>query len=234
MPTDWGNRSVRLRDKPRVDSGAQLALTVPSEVNPGPVLSGSANSPTVPLYRMPVIAVTHAEIIVCDNRRLPLPTGSVQLAECFDVFEYVIDDQRLLAEVARILSPGGVVRIAIPNRHGLGRFDRLNAFRYLRDTTGRGSPEPALAEVGWRRHYVPLELTEMLTEEGFRDIDIQTVGIGIDDDGLSGVSLSSDMNRQTCADAVLRISGKSRSIFGASRLPLNLGARIVASAIRAG
>jgi hypothetical protein len=223
---------VSLPDKPGTDGGAEITLTVPFEVNPGPVLSGSGTGPTVPLYRMPVVAVTNGKTIVCDNQRLPFPTGFVRHAECFDLFEYVIDDQRLLAEVARILTPGAPIWIAVPNRRGLGKIDRLNAYRYLRDTTGRGSPMPSLAEVGWRRHYTPVELTAMLMEAGFREIVIRTVGAWIGDASSFGVSLSRETVEGRSEDAVKRIRGKSQAISRSIRIPTNLGARIVASAVR--
>ena len=53
-------------------------------------------------------AVTGEEIILYDGRNIPLPTGSVPLIYSRQVFEHVRHPERVLAEIARVLKPGGI------------------------------------------------------------------------------------------------------------------------------
>ncbi len=49
-----------------------------------------------------------------DCYRLPFPDNSFDLVTLFDVVEHIEDDGRVLAEVARILKPGGRVMLSVP------------------------------------------------------------------------------------------------------------------------
>jgi SAM-dependent methyltransferase len=53
-------------------------------------------------------AVTGEEIILYDGRNMPLPTGSIPLIYSRQVFEHVRYPERVLAEIARVLKPGGI------------------------------------------------------------------------------------------------------------------------------
>jgi SAM-dependent methyltransferase len=53
-------------------------------------------------------SVTGEEIILYDGRNIPLPTGSVPLIYSRQVFEHVRYPERVLAETARVLKPGGI------------------------------------------------------------------------------------------------------------------------------
>jgi len=52
-----------------------------------------------------------------DLRALPVPDGSVDRVIASEVLEHVVDDRTALAEIARVLKPGGRVAITVP-RYG--------------------------------------------------------------------------------------------------------------------
>lgn len=49
-------------------------------------------------------------------QRLALPDGVADLATCFEVVEHLLDEHALLAELARVLRPGGWLLLSTPNR----------------------------------------------------------------------------------------------------------------------
>ena len=63
-----------------------------------------------------------AEFVTYDGRRLPFEHGSFDLVFCKQVLEHVEDPGELLAEVARVLEPGG---------HLAGSTSQLEAFHSL-------------------------------------------------------------------------------------------------------
>lgn len=54
----------------------------------------------------------HVELVV--DEAVPLPGASVDLVLCIDVIEHVRDASRALAEIARVLRPGGTVIVTTP------------------------------------------------------------------------------------------------------------------------
>ena len=53
-----------------------------------------------------------------DLRALDLPDGHFSLILCLHVLEHVDDDRRALAELHRVLAPGGVAILQVPRRRG--------------------------------------------------------------------------------------------------------------------
>lgn len=51
-----------------------------------------------------------------DGERIPLPASSVDCAVSFEVLEHVLDERQALAELRRVLRPGGLLAISVPNR----------------------------------------------------------------------------------------------------------------------
>jgi len=202
---------------------ASITLTVPSPANPVPVRVSPGVRPAVPLQRQLLVATIGSEFVICDNQQLPLPDGSIQRLRCVGMFEFVMDDQLLMREAARILAAGARIEITVPNARGLGRLDWLNALRYLRDTSGCGGPIPKLAEIGWRRHYAPAELAEMMVRAGFQNIRIQRVGLG---------PLELRMFRNGMIGRLARRRTPTSHLLGNFSIAAILGARIVATATR--
>lgn len=54
------------------------------------------------------------KVFVADAARLPVASHSFDLVLAFDVLEHVDDDQAMLADIARVLKPGGSVAIHVP------------------------------------------------------------------------------------------------------------------------
>lgn len=64
--------------------------------------------------------------VVSDAAVLPFADSSVDLALAFDVIEHVEDDRAMMAEVRRVLRPGGAVAIHVPAWPSLfSRHDEL-------------------------------------------------------------------------------------------------------------
>jgi len=49
-----------------------------------------------------------------DARDLPFRSGSIDLVVAFDVLEHINEDDRAMAEIGRVLRPGGTALIAVP------------------------------------------------------------------------------------------------------------------------
>jgi SAM-dependent methyltransferase len=60
------------------------------------------------------IAPAIPDAVVPDARLLPFRVGSVDLVVSFDVIQHISQPERVLAEFARILRPGGLVLITFP------------------------------------------------------------------------------------------------------------------------
>lgn len=100
---------------------------------------------------------------------LPFPDKSFDRVESREVIEHVIDPQKMLAEISRVLKPGGVAVITTENR---GSFSPKNFYdAYIRARLGRllGYPlpvpeykdeSPSLAEMMHFMQHAGLELTE--------------------------------------------------------------------------
>jgi ubiquinone/menaquinone biosynthesis C-methylase UbiE len=56
------------------------------------------------------------EAVATDGGSIPLPDGAADVVTSFTVLEHVPDEQAALAEMHRILRPGGILIITVPNR----------------------------------------------------------------------------------------------------------------------
>jgi SAM-dependent methyltransferase len=86
--------------------------------------------------------LANAEILCAAGENLPFPPGSFDLILSHEVLEHVEDDRLAVAEMARILRPGGRMIIFVPNRgypfetHGVYwrgryRFGNIPLVNYL-------------------------------------------------------------------------------------------------------
>jgi SAM-dependent methyltransferase len=78
---------------------------------------------------------------------LPLADGTADIVTALDVIEHVEDDRRAVAEMLRILKPGGIIVITVPAFQGLwSDWDvALHHFRRYR----RAGLRPLLADAGF-------------------------------------------------------------------------------------
>jgi len=60
--------------------------------------------------------LTHVQPCLYDGVTLPLGDASVDAVVSFEVLEHVADERRSLAEIHRVVRPGGWVAMTVPNR----------------------------------------------------------------------------------------------------------------------
>jgi SAM-dependent methyltransferase len=86
--------------------------------------------------------LANAEILCAAGENLPFPSGSFDLILSHEVLEHVQDDRLAVAEMTRVLRPGGRMAIFVPNRgypfetHGIFwrgqyRFGNIPLVNYL-------------------------------------------------------------------------------------------------------
>jgi SAM-dependent methyltransferase len=88
---------------------------------------------------------------------LPLPDASVDLLVCYHVLEHVPDDRRAMAEIARVLSPGGLAVVEVPWKPG-----------FATDEDPTASEEERVRRFGQRDHvrYYGDDFEDRLREAG--------------------------------------------------------------------
>jgi len=120
------------------------------------------------------------KVVEGDAAELPFRDGSVDAVALLDVLEHVADPDAVLAEVHRVLQPGGVVVISVPHRGLLTAADSTNLYPALRRRFPSWPPmEPADAcEGGRHRHYAVEELYAAL-EPRFEVDRVARSGTGI-------------------------------------------------------
>lgn len=101
-----------------------------------------------------------AALVRADVEQLPLKTASLTRLICTEVIEHVVDPARLLAEIARVLRPGGRVVVTFPNEPLIEAVKRcLLRLRLF----GRVAPGPsASAEADWHLHAFSRALFQQL------------------------------------------------------------------------
>jgi SAM-dependent methyltransferase len=87
--------------------------------------------------------VPDAELLLADVCELPLDSDSVDVALSANLLEHVLDDRRALAEIHRVLRPGGLAGIVVPA--GPTTYDYYDEFlghhrRYDRGEIARKAP----------------------------------------------------------------------------------------------
>ena len=106
-----------------------------------------------------------------DVERLQFASASFNAVVCMGVLEYVPQYERALAEIARVLAPGGVAVLAVPNRasaYHVARRGYLALRSVDRQLRGRSAP------VGVpHNRCVPWELDRELADAGLRKVESQ-------------------------------------------------------------
>ena len=113
------------------------------------------------------LAVQH----ITDASQLPLPSISAGAVACLEVFEHLLDPASAVAEIKRVLEPGGFLIATVPNaaywirRVELGLFGRFNPYG-----DDRSLLEP------WRdphlRFFTRKSLASMAASAGLVDITV--------------------------------------------------------------
>jgi SAM-dependent methyltransferase len=121
-----------------------------------------------PLRTRPIRGTLTGGAFIARAHAFPLVDASVRSIDCCDVLEFVRDEDLLLDEIARVLAPGGTLRLRVPAAGPLAAFDAYNLMHYLVDTTHRGARPHEVSELGWRRHYRLADLESLLGADRFR------------------------------------------------------------------
>ena len=104
-----------------------------------------------------------------DGRTLPIDSGSVDYVISFEVLEHVDDEAQALSELHRVMKPGAVLAMSVPNRwwvfetHGaalpLLKWNRVPFFSWL--------PRPLHDRWARARIYSRRDITTLLHQAGF-------------------------------------------------------------------
>ena len=118
----------------------------------------------------------------------PFADATFDVVLLLDQLAFTVQEEEALAEAARVLRPGGTLVLRVPAAGKLAWLDGFNAYRYVQETSGRGKRLPAVAGVGWRRHY-PREDVLRLLRPYFRVRELRASGIGLADATRLGLNL---------------------------------------------
>ena len=110
----------------------------------------------------------------------PFPDAGFDAVLLLDHLALTVKEEEALAEAARVLRPGGRLLLRVPAEGRLAWLDGFNVYRYLQETSRRGKRHPAVAGVGWRRHYPRPDLSALL-QPHFRVLTFAPTGIGLED-----------------------------------------------------
>lgn len=110
----------------------------------------------------------------------PFPDASFDAVVLLDQLALTVKEEEALAEAARVLRPGGRLLLRVPAEGRLAWLDGFNVYRYLQETSRRGKRHPAVAGVGWRRHYPRPDLLALL-QPHFRVLQFAPTGVGLED-----------------------------------------------------
>lgn len=110
-----------------------------------------------------------------ENPHIPVEEGELnELVIHDDALSRTIDEETWLQEFARVLAPGGTVRLTLPAAGMFAWLDPMNNYRYLADVSGRGHAPDAALPTGWNRHYTRRHIHHLLTDAGFEAPDFRS------------------------------------------------------------
>jgi SAM-dependent methyltransferase len=109
---------------------------------------------------------------------LPLRTASVDAVECAETLELTRDEVGAFREIARVLRPGGRLRLQVPATGPLAALDAINLYKYVGEVAGRTELVEEALETGWRRHYSQADI-EQLAGDRFRIERVERRGLGL-------------------------------------------------------
>lgn len=101
-----------------------------------------------------------------DEEPLPYDSGYFDAITCLDLIEHVFEPRVLVAEIARVLKPGGALYMAFPNMRYIIRIKELFGGRFPK-TSGDTSYS---YDGGHLHYYTPRDVTALLAERDLRTI----------------------------------------------------------------
>ena len=97
---------------------------------------------------------------------LPFADASFEVVWCTDVLEHLVDRPAAIAQIARVLKPGGLFLYDTINRSWLSRLLVIGFWEYLARVAPRGTHD-------WQLFLTPAELHRLLTDHGLQPGAIQ-------------------------------------------------------------
>jgi len=184
---------------------------------------------------IPWKATTSDGVVSVAAQQLPFADDAFTHLMLADLLEYVRDERAVLAEVARVLKPGGRLTVLVPYHGPTTWLDGANWHRYLHDLTASDSMLPELAESGWRRRYRRVDLQNLVAESGFELGSVEQCGTGLSELGWFIGRLLEDKRPPVSVGAdldLIRIRYAARSLD--RRVPLGpLGSWLIVEAVKA-
>ncbi|MBK5926777.1 bifunctional 2-polyprenyl-6-hydroxyphenol methylase/3-demethylubiquinol 3-O-methyltransferase UbiG [Rhodobaculum claviforme] len=142
----WFDRHIDWRDRAVLDLGCAGGFMAEALAERGAHVTGID-----PAARAIAAARAHAEArghdIAYDigvGEALPYADAGFDAVVCVDVLEHVADLTRVLAEVARVLRPGGLFLFDTINRNPLARLATVTVAEDILRLLPRGTHDPAL------------------------------------------------------------------------------------------
>lgn len=115
-----GNHQAAWRAKPalRAVYREEIFRPLAQQLLPGPTLEigagpGFLKAELPHIISSDIVPLPHLDL-ACDAHRLPFPDGSLQNVTGVDVIHHFYEPQRMLAECARVLAPGGRIVLSEP------------------------------------------------------------------------------------------------------------------------
>lgn len=81
--------------------------------------------------------------VAASAEHMPLRDASFDLVVCTDVLPHIVDKQRVLDELARLVKPGGQLFVATMNRTGIAKFILITLGEDILGIVARGTHDPA-------------------------------------------------------------------------------------------
>jgi len=120
--------------------------------------------------------IENLEYRVYDGERLPFDDHSFDCVVSFEVLEHTRDDRAALAEIARVLKPGGLFCGSVPNKYYLMETHGFNlpladVIPYQRVPFMNLLPRAFYDRFGNANIYTRRQFTAMLSAAGFTQLD---------------------------------------------------------------
>ena len=111
------------------------------------------------------------EYEIGSGEALPYPEGAFDLVTCCDVLEHVENVDRVIAEIARVLRPGGLFFYDTINRTFISKLTMIKFMQEWPSTAVLAEPNVHV----WERFIKPQELLSILHRHGFDQQEMRGV-----------------------------------------------------------
>ena len=175
-----GNRPEQKGFPARMPPTSRLQITIEPSLN----LHANHTRERCPSARFDVVTADgtrHVATLRVDveSPHMDLPDASVDEIHAGDAISRVIDEAAWLAELARVLRPGGSLHLRVSAGGPLAWYDTRNIYRYVTDILGRGDNPDDTLPTGWNRHYGMDDILALLIDAGLTNLQVRRAGFGL-------------------------------------------------------